>query len=414
TFLQGQTGTYSISVSNTGTGPSSGAVTVTDPLPAGLTATAISGTGWTCSAVTASPLTCTRSDILAAGSSYPAISLQVNIAAGAPATVTNSATVSGGGDSNTANNTAADPTSIGTVDLGVSLVAGQGLSVGDTGDVFVYRVSNLGNASSSGAVTLTYAVSTGLTVTGISGTGWNCTIATLTCTRSDAAPNGGAFPDITVQVSVAVNAPASVTSTLTVSGGGDSVPANNTLSQNSTVNPAVTIGSTTGSVTVTAGQPALIPLTVNLAQAAGSATLSCTGLPSAASCSFSPTTVTSGSPAVTLTISTTARAAAALEDFRIPGGSLPNAFLPALSLLGLCAALFAFGRHGRIRLPKLKPAFGLGIAGLVILGALAGCGGSPTPVAQPATGTPAGTYSVTVTGTSAIGAASTVISLTVK
>jgi hypothetical protein len=70
-----------------------------------LTATAISGTGWTCTLAT---LTCTRSDALAGASSYPAITLTVTVSSTAGSSVTNSAAVSGGGDTNPANNTATD------------------------------------------------------------------------------------------------------------------------------------------------------------------------------------------------------------------------------------------------------------------------------------------------------------------
>jgi len=107
-FQQGQTGaTYTITVTNAGTGPSSGAVTVTDVLPAGLTATAISGSSWTC---TLSSLSCTRADALAAGASYGALLVVVNLSITAPGSVTNTAVVSGGGETNTANDTASDVT----------------------------------------------------------------------------------------------------------------------------------------------------------------------------------------------------------------------------------------------------------------------------------------------------------------
>ena len=55
-------------------------------------------------------LTCTRSDALAAGASYPVITLTVNVANNAAASVTNPLRVSGGGQTNTANDTATDPT----------------------------------------------------------------------------------------------------------------------------------------------------------------------------------------------------------------------------------------------------------------------------------------------------------------
>jgi uncharacterized repeat protein (TIGR01451 family) len=101
---------YKITVSNVGTVASSGTVTVTDVLPAGLTAVAITGAGWSC-AVGATP-TCTRADELAPGAAYPPITLTVRVAADAPANIVNTATVSGGGDINPANNTATDATTV--------------------------------------------------------------------------------------------------------------------------------------------------------------------------------------------------------------------------------------------------------------------------------------------------------------
>jgi uncharacterized repeat protein (TIGR01451 family) len=120
-FTQGQVGaTYAITVSNSGPGSTSGTVTVTDTIPTGLTATAISGAGWSCTAP-AGP--CRRSDPLAALASYPAIAVTVNVAANAPSSVTNIATVSGGGTFNSS--TASDLTAIVP-----SLPPGAGLVVG--------------------------------------------------------------------------------------------------------------------------------------------------------------------------------------------------------------------------------------------------------------------------------------------
>ncbi len=109
-FTQGDTGdTYTIIITNKGTASTAGTVTLADTLPAGLTATAISGSGWTPSLAT---LTCTRSDTLAAGASYPAITVTVSVSSSASASVTNSVAVSGGGDTSSGNNTASDPTTI--------------------------------------------------------------------------------------------------------------------------------------------------------------------------------------------------------------------------------------------------------------------------------------------------------------
>ncbi len=110
TFTQGDTGrTYTLTATNSGVSPTTGTVTLTDTLPAGLTATAMSGTGWT---IDLPNKTATRSDALAPGNSYDPVTVTVNVSGGAPASVTNVATVSGGGETNTANNTASDPTTI--------------------------------------------------------------------------------------------------------------------------------------------------------------------------------------------------------------------------------------------------------------------------------------------------------------
>src|SRR5580658_10436750 len=107
-FAQGDAGdTYTVTVLNTaGAGPTNGTVTVTDTVPSGLTLDSMAGTGWTCAA---DSNTCTRSDVLAAGASYPAITVTVDVASEATSPQVNSVTVSGG---NSASATATDPTVI--------------------------------------------------------------------------------------------------------------------------------------------------------------------------------------------------------------------------------------------------------------------------------------------------------------
>jgi uncharacterized repeat protein (TIGR01451 family) len=108
-FTQGDAGrTYTLTATNSGNRSSTGLVTVADMLPVGLSATAISGSGWSC---TVGTLTCTRTDALAAGVSYPPITVTVDVASSAPASVVNTATVTRAGE-NTANDTATDPTTI--------------------------------------------------------------------------------------------------------------------------------------------------------------------------------------------------------------------------------------------------------------------------------------------------------------
>jgi LPXTG-site transpeptidase (sortase) family protein len=112
-FVRGSTtSTYTLTVTNIGGGTTTAPVTVTDTLPAGLTPTAAAGTGWSCPAPVGQTVTCTRANALAAATSYPPITVTVTVLASAPNAVVNQAAVSGGGETNTANNVASDPTNI--------------------------------------------------------------------------------------------------------------------------------------------------------------------------------------------------------------------------------------------------------------------------------------------------------------
>jgi uncharacterized repeat protein (TIGR01451 family) len=109
-FTQGQQGaTYSLAVSNAaGFGPTNGTVTVTDTVSSGLTLASMTGTGWTCSVSSAA---CTRSDALPGGSTYPVITVTVNVAANASSPQANSVAFSGG-SSVSVPTTASDPTTV--------------------------------------------------------------------------------------------------------------------------------------------------------------------------------------------------------------------------------------------------------------------------------------------------------------
>ncbi len=237
-FTQGQSGaSYTITVTNIGGVASSGPVTVTDTLPGGLTATAISGAGWVCTLGTRS---CTRSNALASGSSYPAITLTVDVATTAAATVTNSVAVTGGSQTYTANDTATDPTTVVQVpDLAVTKTHAGNFKQRQTGKSYSIAVRNAGGTATSGTVTMIDMIPTGLTATAIRGNGWNCVLATLTCTRSDALSAAASYPVMTVTVNVASDAPASVTNIATVSGGGQLNTANDVASNPTIIDPGV-------------------------------------------------------------------------------------------------------------------------------------------------------------------------------
>jgi uncharacterized repeat protein (TIGR01451 family) len=288
--VPGQTITYFVTVTNVGSSPSSGLVTVTETPPAGLTITALAGTGWNCTAPTGP---CTRSDALTPAASYPAIAVTAMVAANAtPGTVTNIAAVSGGGDSNTSNNTASDPTVITTPAPGMDLAITKthSLNAAAPGQPITYLVAvkNVGTSASSGTVTVTETPPSGLTITAISGAGWNCTSPMGPCTRNDALAAGSSYPAITVTAIVAANAtPGTVANIAIVSGGGDPNSGNNTASD-----PIIIISPISGSdlaiakthspSAVMAGQTVTYTLTAtNVGASASSGTVTVTETPPA-------------------------------------------------------------------------------------------------------------------------------------
>jgi hypothetical protein len=469
TFTQGQTGAaYTVRVSNVGAGATSGVVSVSDTLPSGLSATNIGGPGWTCSVT---PLGCTRGDVLSGGASYPDITVTVNVASTAPASVTNTVTVTGGGDTTPGNNTASDVTPIevssstpsaislvqhagkdagttntstlafettntagnwigvvirasstgqaftvsdtrgntyrraveygetvdattlgvyyaeniaggantvtvrdtlggtlrfaifeyagvatsGSLDVvtagqgtgitltsgpltttangglvlamlstadGLTFTAGSGYALreevpaapsaklgvmdriqvaagvttatatvsasnawgvaaaafrpaiagpppavtdltvvkthsgtftqGQTGAAYTVRVSNVGAGATSGVVSVSDTLPSGLSATNIGGPGWTCSVTPLGCTRGDVLSGGASYPDITVTVNVASTAPASVTNTVTVTGGGETNITNNMASDSTVISSDTTPPSGPGTLTATA------------------------------------------------------------------------------------------------------------------------------------------------------------------
>ena len=213
-FAQSQrNATYTLTVSNAAsTAATSGTVTVTDTLPSGLTLVSLAGTGWTCTAGT-----CTRADALASGSSYPAITATVNVATAATSPQVNSVTVSGGGS---ANATATDSTTITTVPaLSISDSHLGNFTQGQLNATYTVTVSNTaGTAATSGLVTVTDTVPSGLSLVSLAGTGWTC--VANACTRNDALASGSSYPAITATVNVGAAATSPQLNSVTVSGGG--------------------------------------------------------------------------------------------------------------------------------------------------------------------------------------------------
>jgi uncharacterized repeat protein (TIGR01451 family) len=227
-------------VSNTGASPTSGTILVTDSLPSGLASTAAAGAGWSCAPVGQSfswtcgispqSVTCIRSDALSPSASYPPVMLTVDVESDSPASVINTATIAGGGDVNTSNNTASDPTQINSgQNLAISKSHTGTLAQGQRGVPYTITVTNGGGAPTLGTVTLIDTIPTGLFPTAGTGTGWTCTVSgqTVNCTRGDPLAGGASYPPVTITVDVAADASASITNRAIVAGGGDVFSLNN-------------------------------------------------------------------------------------------------------------------------------------------------------------------------------------------
>jgi uncharacterized repeat protein (TIGR01451 family) len=237
-FAQGQpSASYTLTAHNIGNVATVGAITVVDTLPTGLAYATAVGSGWSCHAVSQT-VTCTSSDAIAAGGAGTPITLFVNVAQSASLSVTNTASVSGGGETNTGNNSASDVTVItATPDLTISKTHSGNFEQGQRNANYTITITNAGSAASSGTITVIDTLPADLTFVSASGSGWDCTgssnqLATCTTTGSIAASGTST---IVLVVDVATHATLSIVNAVSVSGGGGYNPTKNTATDPTTV-----------------------------------------------------------------------------------------------------------------------------------------------------------------------------------
>ena len=118
---------------------------------------------------------------------------------------------------------------------------GQALS----GYIYV-TVQNVGMQPTSGTVTVTESLPNWFNLYAMSGSGWTCSSSSISCSRSDPLAPGASYPDITLLVIVASNAPSILTNAATVTGGNSfSEPCNSATD-------TITIGAFTPVISTTA------------------------------------------------------------------------------------------------------------------------------------------------------------------
>ncbi len=204
-FVRGTAVTYQVLVSNVSQfGASSGLVTMNDTLPVGVVPASASGTGWAC-AIAQQTVSCVRSDALPAGSAYPAITINATVSQSAPGTLANTATVSGGGEINLANDSFTDVALVSSSSDLVMANAGAPNPVAAGANItYTQTVTNSGP---SDATSVTFAETIPANTTLQSTTppaGWACSIpgptGTLVCSVSNLAAGTAAVFAVVVRV----------------------------------------------------------------------------------------------------------------------------------------------------------------------------------------------------------------------
>ena len=278
---------------------------------------------------------------------------------------------------------------------------------------FKYTITNNGDLTTG--ITFSDVLPSGATFVSASTSPGSCgtptgSPSTLTCAIGTL--NAGATATVTVVLTPTVAGSIGNSGTVTVLGSTFTA----TASASATVSDFA-ISVAPASVTVPAGTPATYQVTVTPTAAfPNSVSLSCTsGLPAATACAFTNNPIpnlNSGAQSRALNINTTARPKPAANLGPAPGRSsgtpLYAAWLPVFgtAILGLKVG----GKASRKRLILTGVLLG-GFFALILF--QAGCGGSSTTTTTTG-GTPAGTYTITVTGTSGSATRTTTVELVVQ
>jgi hypothetical protein len=290
-------------------------------------------------------------------------------------------------------------TTIGTIDIGAfEFNGGTGIAPPNgtcstaTGPLVSLSTSSLTFAAqqlNTGSVAKSFNISNGgnasLTISGITASG------DFSQTNNCSTLNPGA--SCTVNVVFTPTATGTRSGSVSITDSAPGSPHSVSLTGTGTTSPTPDFGVSfsPSSATITAGQPATFTLTATAAGGFNQAiTLSCSGAPAGAACNISPTSINPNGTTATaqVTVTTTARSG-------LMPASWPRLWWPLALVLLAALALLTFywiprQSRPRVRLAVALPAFGLLLCSI-------GCGSTgQNTVTTGQGGTPAGSYTLTI------------------
>ncbi len=150
-------------------------------------------------------------------------------------------------------------------DLTIAETRFGGLTQGQAGAAYTITLTNAGSIPTFGTVQMAATLPSGFLPVSLTGSGWVCTLATVTCSRSDPLAFGVSYPPITLRFNLSASLAGTVAVAFSVSGGGDRNASNNVASDAPFVRSASTVALAVSPNSASLGQAVRLTASVNAA-----------------------------------------------------------------------------------------------------------------------------------------------------